>query len=326
MAKIEKLTLEQKEYLPIFRQKCLDIACNGKRIERDKLQSALNDAYAIIEKEAPLLIILQSPQQAVMVISFMQEFAKGKIGECLELQLRSQLWSQLWLQLRSQLGSQLESQLESQYNRTNLWGSQDLFWIGFYKFCEEIGVEYTEEQRAVLDINYRIANQCEWWWPYEGICFVSEKPTEVNWDGDVLHGENKPAVLYEDGYSVYSWRGTNVPKEWITNPDSLTPEMAITWDNVEQRRCIAEILGWHNILSDKRLNARTINKDADPQIGELIEVDIPEVGTERFLKVVCGTDRDFALPVPPDMDTALDAQAWLNFCTTEDILQLEIRT
>jgi len=171
-----------------------------------------------------------------------------------------------------------------------------------------------------------LSRQCEWWWPYEGICFVSEKPMQVNWDGEVLHSETGPAVLYEDGYAVYSWRGTGIPSEWIESPKSLTPEMAITWDNVEQRRCIAEILGWHNILIDPRLNARSINKDQDPQIGELIEVDIPDVGTERFLKVVCGTDRDFALPVPPETKTALDAQAWLNFCTTEDILKLEVRT
>ena len=207
-----------------------------------------------------------------------------------------------------------------------MWGSQDLYWIAWARFAEHTGVKLEKETQNRLQIMEDISTQCEWWWPYEGICFVSEKPTEVNWDGDVLHGENKPAVLYEDGYAVYSWRGTNVPKEWIENPESLNPEMAITWDNVEQRRCIAEILGWHNILADKRLNARTVDKDNDPQIGELIEVDIPDIGTERFLKVVCGTKRDFALPVPPDMKTALEAQAWLNFCEPEDILKLEIRT
>jgi hypothetical protein len=100
--------------------------------------------------------------------------------------------------------------------------------------------------------------------------------------------------------------------------------MAITWENVEQRRCIAEIVGWHNVLD--KLNAKQIDQDDDPQIGQLLEVDIPDVGRERFLKVECGTKRTFALPVPPDMQTALDAQAWLNFCTTDDILNLEVRT
>jgi hypothetical protein len=40
---------------------------------------------------------------------------------------------------------------------------------------------------------------------------------------------------------------------------------------------------------------------------------------------MCGTGREFALPVPPDMVRASQAQAWLNF-TTEDMYIPEVRT
>jgi glyceraldehyde 3-phosphate dehydrogenase len=30
----------------------------------------------------------------------------------------------------------------------------------------------------------RIGSLCEWWWPYEGFCFVSEKPTSIKWDDE----------------------------------------------------------------------------------------------------------------------------------------------
>jgi len=224
--KINKLTTEQEKQLPIFRQNILDITCNGMRIDRIKLQSALNDAYALIGKEPPLLIILQSPLQANMAINFLKKVAeKDQLRGQLEDQFGYQLWRQLWRQLRGQLRGRI--------NSTSLYGAHDLFWIAFYKFCENIGVKYTKEQSRSLDINYRISEQCEWWWPYEGICFVSEKPTQVKWDGNVLHNETGPAVLYEDGYAIYSWRGTNIPKEWIKNPETLTPDMAITWENVE---------------------------------------------------------------------------------------------
>ena len=59
----------------------------------------------------------------------------------------------------------------------------------------------------------------------------------------------------------------------------------------------------------RELKAKTIEKDEDPTIGELVEVTI-EGGRERFLRVLCGTGREFALPVPPDMQTALQANAW----------------
>ena len=307
MKKIETLTKEQEDYLPLFRKEYLDAAISGKRADRAKLESAISDAYATIGKKSPIVIILKSPLQAMMAIKFMKSFANKETW--------GQLGDQLWGQLRGQLGGQLGGQLWGQlgghdiYDGDYLWGSHDLFWVAFYKFGELIGVKYTKEQSAKLDIMKRIGFECEWWWPYEGICFVSERPIETNWDDrGLLHGENKPAVLYQDGYSMFMWHGTRVPEDWIKDKSSLTPKVAITWNNIEQRRAACEILGWAKIL--KELNAKTIQKDEDPQIGELLEVDIPDIGREKFLRVLCGTGREFAMPVPPEMTSALQANAW----------------
>ncbi len=99
----------------------------------------------------------------------------------------------------------------------------------------------------------------------------------------------------------------------------------MTWQNIEQRRAACEILGWNAILS--ALDAKTIDRDGDPQIGELVEVSIPDIGRERFLRVRCGTGREFALPVPPDMKTALQANAWtFGFDDFRQFLKPEIRT
>ncbi|WP_230690798.1 hypothetical protein, partial [Streptococcus pneumoniae] len=74
------------------------------------------------------------------------------------------------------------------------------------------------------------------------------------------------------------------------------------------------------------LKAKTINRDADLEIGELVEVTIPDVGRERFLRVKCGTGRTFALPVPPTMQTALEAQAWTWDIPASQFTVPEIRT
>ena len=79
------------------------------------------------------------------------------------------------------------------------------------------------------------------------------------------------------------------------------------WSDLEQRRAACAIVGWHNILD--QLNAVTIDANT-PEIGELLEVDIPDIGREKFLKVQCGTGRTFALPVPPEMTSAHEANAW----------------
>lgn len=59
--KIERLTPEQEAELPVFRQRYLDIACGGGRIDRPALEAALADAYAVIGKPAPKLFIFDSP-------------------------------------------------------------------------------------------------------------------------------------------------------------------------------------------------------------------------------------------------------------------------
>jgi hypothetical protein len=93
---------------------------------------------------------------------------------------------------------------------------------------------------------------------------------------------------------------------------------------MEQRRAACEIVGWVNIL--RELNAKTIDKDDDPMVGELVRVDIPDIGEEQFLRVLCGTGREFALPVPPTMRTALEANAWSYDIPEDFIRNLEVRT
>ena len=69
-----------------------------------------------------------------------------------------------------------------------------------------------------------------------------------------------------------------------------------------------EMIGWESIFI--QLEAVTINKDKNPEIGELLQAEIPEIGLEKFLRVTCGTGREFVLSVPPEMKTALEANAW----------------
>ena len=106
--------------------------------------------------------------------------------------------------------------------------------------------------------------------------------------------------------------------------DQLTAKIALTWNNIEQRRCACEILGWVKIL--RELNAKIIDEDNDPEVGTLVEVDIPDIGREKFLRVLCGTKREFALPVPPEMKTALEANAWTFGFSSKDFVIPEVRT
>ena len=169
-----------------------------------------------------------------------------------------------------------------------------------------------------------LAKVCGWWAPYKNTVIFQDRPELIKFDEEKrLHCENGPAIKYRDGFSVYSWHGVRIPQEWVENKSTLTAKTALTWENVEQRRAACEIVGWAKIL--RELNAKTIDNNPNPFVGELIEVDLPDIGKEKFLRVKCGTEREFALPVPPEMQRASQAQAWLNW-TTEDMYLPQLRT
>ena len=202
------------------------------------------------------------------------------------------------------------------------YGQHDANWIGFYEyFRKELGLMAQTDKLQGLQ---KITENAGWYLPHQGICWISERHCIVMQDERKrLHNEHGPAVKYPDGWAIYAWHGVRIPSEWIENKATITPEIALKWQNLEQRRVACEIIGWEKILNE--LNANTINKDKDPQIGELVEVNLPDAGKERFLRVTCGTGRRFALAVPPTCKTALEASNWTYGIDT-NFIKPEVRT
>jgi hypothetical protein len=196
-------------------------------------------------------------------------------------------------------------------------------WWAYYRGGLMAGVKTSAQNEERLGWFLTIAETCGWWWPMESCIIVAGRP-ETRWDDQRrLHCETGPAIDFKDGCEVYSWHGVQVPKEWIVGTKP-TPHEALTWENTEQRRAACEILGWASIV--EQLGGQTVDRNDNPEIGELIRVTIPDIGEEQFLRVKCGTGRVFAIPVPPDMQTAAQANAWTYGFDNPEDYQLEIRT
>jgi len=185
-------------------------------------------------------------------------------------------------------------------------------------------VKYEEKRSRQLDLWRDVAQSACWWWCFENYVVISERPTVVSMDErEVLHAEAGPALAFADGWQVHAWHGTVVPAEWIEAKDKVDPTIALTDKSVERRRAAASILGWSKVL--EKVKHRVVDQDADPQIGTLLEVDLPDAAGSRFLRVKCATGRDFVLPVPREMKTALEANSWTWDLKPQDYLP-EVRT
>ncbi|AWC25394.1 hypothetical protein CO731_04889 [Aminobacter sp. MSH1] len=141
-----------------------------------------------------------------------------------------------------------------------------------------------------------------------------------------LHAEDGKAVEYSDGWGTYAWHGVNIPGEWIDDKSKLDAKTALTWPNIEQRRvALNDIVGWNRVL--RELNAKVIDDDGDPEIGTLLEVQLPDLSVPtKILRARCGTGREFSIPVPPHVTTALEANAGSYRFRVGEFSKPEVRT
>lgn len=241
----------------------------------------------------------------------------GQIADQVGRKVLDQVWNNVWDQVRRQVSGQVSGQLRLQvWNapeqlrgavRDQIWGYHDAGWLSFYDFMASVlGITDAERLRPLMDL----AQVCGWWAPYKNAVILQDRANVLRRDEqNRLHCEDGPAVAYPDGVSMYFWHGISVPAHWITDKANLKASEVLKEENVEKRRAGCEILGWDHIL--RELNAVEVDVNPNPQIGTLLEVELPDAGKERFIRVQCGTGRIFALPVPPEMRTALEAQKWM---------------
>jgi hypothetical protein len=202
---------------------------------------------------------------------------------------------------------------------SEVFGCHDASWLSLYDFfLQEFSLESCEKLLGMMEV----AKECGWCNMFSNIVVIQDRPKAIHFDDRrLLHKENGPSIEYLDGFSVYSWHGTRIPGKWIE--EGISAAEALKVQNMEQRRSACEIVGWDSIL--QQLKAKTLDKHPDPQIGELLSVEIPDVGTEKFLRVQCGTGRFFSIPVDHSVTTALEANSWTYAINPEDY-KPEIRT
>jgi hypothetical protein len=274
--KITELTEEQKALFPVIRDKWIEIGLSTERVDFERAKMALVTAYRCGNvKHPPKIEFARGPQEAF-------EMAK--------IQAASEGIKDFTV------GAFLEG---------CIFGSQEAGWLSFYDyFVEACDFEFPQLE-GLNDLAYTSG----WCAIFDTWACIMDRPLFIKFDEDNrLHSETGPAIEYADGFKVYAWHGTAVPDEWIADKGHLTAQMALNWENMEQRRAACEILGWDNIL--KTLKAKVIDEDEDKMIGTLLRVNLPGLGKEQFLRVLCGTGREFAIPVPPTVKTALEANAW----------------
>jgi Domain of unknown function (DUF6745) len=159
-----------------------------------------------------------------------------------------------------------------------------------------------------------IGRSAGWWWPFEQVVILTERPCAMELARDEqgrLHYPTGPLVEYPDGWAVWAWHGVRVPRQLIERPDTITVEQIRATRNLEARRLLLERYGLDRYLRDAA--ATLVHLD---EYGKLWRCELPGDEPLTIVEVVNatpepdGTCATYLLRVPPTMRTARQAVAW----------------
>ncbi|RKR87058.1 hypothetical protein BDK92_1330 [Micromonospora pisi] len=169
-----------------------------------------------------------------------------------------------------------------------------------------------------------VADAAGWWWPYERVVIMTERPVRVERDnlGRLHHGDG-PALVYPDGFGLHAWRGMPIPADVAAELPRLTVERIRAERNAEVRRVMLEHFGYDRYLRESK--ARAIHRDA---YGVLWRIELPQDEPLVMVEVVNatpepdGTSRTYWLRVPPQTRTARAGVAWTFGLTEQEYAPL----
>jgi hypothetical protein len=192
-------------------------------------------------------------------------------------------------------------------------GSFDAWWVAHYLFPHVfLQPIHSDEQVRLLNNFAAMARHAFWWYPFQAVCFVCDRPSVLRLDTHGrLHSLDGPAMAFSDGYALHAIHGVVVPANIVEQPDSITVEAIEDARNAEVRRVMIEMFGAARFISES--GATLVHED---ETGALYRRDMPDDEPLVMVKVINSTaDRDgglreYWLRVPPTMQTAREAVAW----------------
>jgi hypothetical protein len=217
-----RLTPEQKELSKAFYEKWDIIAKSTERINYQAATEAITKTYISIGRNTPSEILFFDSPYAVI-----EKIQKYKKDKTLSFDLYRRFEIELAIRPRNSVRYQLKN-LPQIYDSQNAFLNTKYrsisqlallhkvsiqFWSWRYVWLLDfaysvLGCDYISEQWEAVQL---LVENCGYIQPFNNICFVSDRPTELIFNNDnILHAENKPAIVFSDGYQIFAYNGVEL--------------------------------------------------------------------------------------------------------------------
>lgn len=302
---ITSLTQEQTEMLTVVRDEWMAIGLSTGPVDKAAALEAIHLAYQAADLKPPTYAIwMDSPVAGAVTAARLATEEPNPRGD--------------------QVGDQV-------YRAC--YGVHEAGWLARMDALGRIGATGTERLKGHMDAARAGVG---WWFPFEDAVVITPRPSVLNRDGQGrLHCEDGPAILYPDGWGIWAWHGTVVPRDLIEEGWDL--QQIFSEPNAEIRRCAIEKVGWDHFVEHSGIKRVATAPDPGNPGYEITLYDLPEQLTDlydaeaRILLCVNGTvERDgtrrrFGLPVPAHHNDPVEAAADLYGWSVEDYRSLEVR-
>lgn len=311
------LTPEERDQVIAVRKEWMEkYGLNTQPAERSAAEAYIRQAYTEAGLNPPRHIIwVGSPYAGALALALVPQTIDAALEMVTEGVRKTMAGETVSSMTTKPLG--FDRAAVDMWWRNASYGQHNADFYSYVDVAKQMGTEGLDNVDGVLGV----AKTAGWWWPAEEFCIVTERPTQLHWNaaGD-LHNAEGPAIAYPDGWGLYMWNGTRVPKSLVEG--NWTIKQILEEPNLEIRRCAIEKLGWERLIIEGRFEmvGEPVQDPGNPG-HELALFNIPrELGPEeeptRIL--LCdnatperdGTRRRFGITVPAGTPDALSAAAW----------------
>jgi hypothetical protein len=219
----DRLTTEQKELAFTIERKWLTVARCTERIDRTSATEAINAVYlAVGLRKVPKIIFVDSP--AAIDIEIQRDKYTGQLSPNIKRFLRMALF----IRARENIPYDSINLTQPSTQQHDLDDSSDIFSGDQMKLLHKVSIQFWSFNAWFLDFAYSVlgcdnyvpekwealqllVTSCGFILPFQFICFVSDRPTEMLFKDDfILHAENRPAVVFSDGYQIFAENGVEL--------------------------------------------------------------------------------------------------------------------
>jgi len=178
-------------------------------------------------------------------------------------------------------------------------------------YISSLGINLSQKAQEILRSQKLLFEHCGWIFPFEKICFVSDRPRHLRFDSqNRLHAEGEPAIEFADGWNFYYYHRVRLPEQYgQVHPNQWQSQWLLTEENAELRRVLIQGIGYDRLCQE--LSAKQIDSW---QEYALLQIDNADVEPICLLKMTCpSTGFIHALRVPPNLTSAREAIRWVNW-------------